>query len=721
MDEGQSSLRIVGIGASAGGVPALQELLYSMPDRPGLAFVVVMHLSPEHESRLAEVLQYRCPITVTQVEASTVIEPDHVYVVPPGKHIDSVDTRVQISEKSEGAGHGSPIDHFFRTLADSNGSRAVGVILSGEGDDGTVGIRRIRESGGLTIAQSPVEAEHDAMPRAAIESGRVDVTLRAAEIVNYILGAARVGDTLSKSDNLQLPESEDTAEDQSQSLQKIFAQLRTRTGHDFNHYKRPTVLRRIARRMQINQLTDLGDYLDLVRDSPEEQSQLFEDLLITVTEFFRDTEVFEEISRSVIPRLFEGKTREDTVRVWSVGCSTGEEAFSLAMLLAEQADREDNPPAFQVFASDVHEPSLRIARQAVYPKAIEADVSPERLRRFFVRDNGGYKVREDLRGSVTFAPHNFLKNPPFSRLDLVVCRNVLIYLRREVQRDVLRLFHYALKPDGLLVLGTSESVEDAELFARENRKARLYKRRNVPSGEQRLPVFPLSQHGETSDRQPPPPRHNDRGGGESYGRLHEKIVEQYGPPSVLVNPNHQVVHYSASAGRFFQMPGGQPTQELFRIARPELRAELRTTILAAVDRRRTARSSPIDLEIDGEPHRVVIRAFPPAAPELAGFLLVMFDELELPREAEENHAEAEGESAEVHERWADRDLNRERPQSANEEYETSQEEIRASNEELQSTNEELRSALEELEISKEELQAMNEELATANSQNRQRV
>ena len=716
----QASLRIVGIGASAGGVPALQRFFEAMPENPGLAFVVVMHLSTEFESRLAEVLQHKCPIEVTQVEHSVELEADHVYVIPPGKHIDSVDTHVTLTDKEPGEGHGSPIDHFFRTLAASSGSRAVGVVLSGEGDDGTVGIRRIREAGGLTIAQSPEDAEHESMPRAAIATGRVDVTLSASEMVRYIVSAANTGDQLSRAEAMQLPESGETLEDQGQTLNEIFSHLRSRTGHDFNQYKRPTIMRRIARRMQINHVSDFGDYLQLVRDSAEEQGQLYEDLLITVTEFFRDPEVFEKVGQSVIPEVFRGKTGEDTVRVWSVGCSTGEEAYSLAMLLLEEAEHHTNPPSFRVFASDVHQPSLEVARQGSYPKAIEADVSDERLRRFFIRDNGGYRVREDLRGAVTFAPHNFLKDPPFSRLDLVVCRNVLIYLRREVQKDVLRLFHYALNPDGLLVLGNSESVEDAELFARENRKIGLYRRRNVPSGEQRLPVFPLSKGLEhkplTSG-----PRGSKREAGEGYGQLHEKIVEQYGPPSVLINPKHEVVHYSASAGRFLEMPGGQPTQELFRLARSELRGELRSTILTAADRNRPTRSHAVDLDLEGERHRVVIRAIPPADSQLKGFMLVMFDELDPDAGGGTPAKAAEDESQRVQELQNDLDLNRERLHNVSEEYETSQEEMRATNEELQSTNEELRSALEELETSKEELQSMNEELATANAENRQRV
>ncbi|MFP4623951.1 MAG: CheR family methyltransferase, partial [Gemmatimonadota bacterium] len=500
---------------------------------------------------------------------------------------------------------------------------------------------------------------------------------------------------------------------------KVFAQIRARTGRDFARYKRSTILRRITRRMQIRRVEELEDYLELLRGDAGEVRSLADDLLITVTSFFRDPEVYEALEKEVIPALFEGRTADDMLRVWSVGCATGEEAYSLAMLLVEEAGRRDSPPRIQVFASDLHDHSLEQARQGFYPGDIATDVSAERLKRFFTEEDGGYRIRQDLRELVVFSPHNLLGDPPFSRMDLISCRNVLIYLDRAVQPDVVDLFHYALRDAGFLVLGTSETVEGQELFQVVDKKRCIYRRRNVPAPEPRLPVFPLAglaQRGrrEGSAGQKAP---------TDYSELHQRIIERHGPPSALVSPDDRVVHLSHHGGRYLMHPGGEITSNVYRLVRDELRIELRSALHEARRRGAPVRTRPQEVRFNGDTAEVMMEVRPALEPGQEGYVLVLF--------AERPAASGGGTGTEV-DGLSSLDVDgvvsetelqhaRDQLQSIIEEYETSQEELRASNEELQSSNEELRSTMEELETSKEELQSMNEELQTVAQENRHKV
>lgn len=714
-DHPDHNLTIVGIGASAGGLGALRTMLGAMPPDPGLAIVIVMHLSPDHESHLANLLQPHCPLPVQQVTDTQAIERNRVYVIPPDANLSTIDTHLRLSQLEKERKNRAPIDHFFRTLADTHDGRAVGVVLTGTGTDGTLGIRRIKEQGGLTIAQDPDEAEHDGMPRSAIATGMVDRVLRLTEIP---IELSRFAHTEPR---VVIPEDgEDLEAEESRVLQKIFAQVRARSGHDFNQSKRSTMLRRIRRRMQLRSLETLTSYLDYMREHGEEAVELFNDLLITVTEFFRDHDVFTRIEEQIIPRLFDRKTSEDRLRVWSVGCSTGEEAYSLAILLLEEARKRDVHPQIQVFASDLHESALKRARDGIYPQEIATEVSKERLQRFFVKENGHYRVSREVRELVVFAPHNLLRDPPFSHLDLIVCRNLLIYLQRDVQQDVLALFHYALRSDGLLLLGTSETAGRPELFVTEDKDACVFRRRNVPTREPRLPLFPVAtgpagiERGEPRTPAAPPPR-------LGYGGLHELMVERYAPPSVLINEHHEIVHVSAHAGRFLQMPSGEPTNNIFKVVREPLQIELRAALHDARDQAGPTRSKPISVHIEGTRRLIVLRVQRATDNELSGFYLVIFDELGgSPTPDTEIEAET-GRPAAFRELEEELTLNRQRLQAVLEEYESSREEMQASNEELQSANEELRSTMEELETSKEELQSMNEELTTLNQENRHRV
>ncbi len=704
------ALTVVGIGASAGGLKALQSLLSRLPRDSGLAFVIVVHLSPEHESHLADLLQPHCAMPVQQVQETMLIEADHVYVIPPNANLNTIDTHLRLSELEERRLNRAPIDHFFRTVAQTHDGHSIGIVLTGTGSDGTLGLRHIRDCGGLTIVQDPEEAEYDGMPRSAIAAGNVDLVLPVDKMVDYVLKFCEV------EPHVRLPDEKAPADkEENQLLLKLFAQVRTHTGQDFSFYKRSTILRRIRRRMQLHQTEELADYLGLLNRNRDEVRMLFDDMLITVTEFFRDADVFERLQKEILPRLFEGKNSDTPVRLWSVGCATGEEAYSLAMLLQEEAERQGIHSPLQIFASDLHARSLQRAREGVYPESIQADIEPERLNRFFIKENNTYRVRKELREIVVFAPHNILKDPPFSHMDLVVCRNLLIYLQRDVQMDIIALFHYALEPSRFLLLGSSETVSRSDLFVAVEKDFCIYQRRNIPTREPRLPIFSFGggvpPRGESFEQR------EERHG--TYGALHEKMAEQYAPPSVLINPENDVIHVSANAGRYLLVPGGQPTSNLFRLAKEPLRLELRTTVQTARKSGKAKRGKPVALNIDGEKRQVLIRARPGEGEDMAGFLLVIFDEVE---EIETEAIDADDATdSTLRELETELNLTRKRMQGVIEEYESSQEEMQASNEELQSSNEELRSTMEELETSREELQSMNEELTTLNQENRHRV
>jgi two-component system CheB/CheR fusion protein len=479
--ENVDALTVVGIGASAGGIRALQTFFEAAPADGGSAYVVVLHLSPEHESRLAEVLQRSTPMPVRQVNGPTPVEANRVYVIPPDKHLMMDDGVLRLADARHPQGRRVAIDRFFRTLAESRGPQAVGVVLSGTGADGALGLKLLKEMGGLTVAQEPEDAEHDTMPRNAIATGMVDYVLPAGEM------PARIAAYWEASRRMRLPGEaapspgqREEGPEQEIALQEILAHVRAQTRHDFAVYKRATVLRRIGRRMQVAHRPDLPAYLDFLRGHPTEADDLVGDLLISVTQFFRDPAAWEALARDVIPRLFEDKGPDDEVRAWTCGCATGEEAYTLAILLLEQAARMERPPRLLVFATDMDDAAIAHAREGSYPETIAADVAPERLRRWFTLDSGRYRIRREVRETVLFASHDVLRNTPFSRLDLVTCRNLLIYLNRDAQERALETFHFALRPEGLLMLGPAESVDGAApLFSPRDRQHRIYVRRPV--------------------------------------------------------------------------------------------------------------------------------------------------------------------------------------------------------------------------------------------------
>ena len=702
---------IVGLGASAGGIQAFQEFFQHLPLHSGIAYVVILHLSPDHDSRLAQVLQTVTELPVQQVTERIKVQPDHVYVVPPNQHLTMQDGFIVVSPNTQVEERRAPVDIFFRTLADEHGTRAIAIILSGTGANGSMGLKRVKEKGGAVFVQNPREAEFNEMPRNAIATGLVDEVLNVAELPAKVIAYKN---SLGK---IQISEdAEQRPQDQQQALREIFTELRVRTGHDFSNYKRPTLLRRIERRINVHALPDLPSYVAYMQQHPEETTALLKDLLISVTNFFRDQKAFEVIETEVLPLLLKGKGSEAGLRIWIAGCATGEEAYSLAILCAEATSGLIDGPKVQIFATDIDEAAIAQAREGLYNLNDVADVSPERLRRFFMKEGESFRIRREVREKVMFAVHNFLKDPPFSHLDLISCRNVMIYLNHVAQERVAETFHFALNPGSFLFLGSSESVDGAtDLYAGYNREAHIFQSRQISHKAypipDSVPTFRISKP-QTATSLEQEAKILER---ISYGDLHQQLLEQYAPPSLVINEEYDILHISERAGRYLQISGGELSRNLLKLVRPELSLELRSALYQAVQRQTAVEARGVKITMGEQTEMVNIKVRPVlrAGDPARGFLLVLFETA-----TAEPQQEMVLTSDEPVARQLEEELMRLKTQlrSSNEQHEYQQEELRASNEELQAMNEELRSAAEELETSKEELQSINEELRTVNQE-----
>jgi two-component system CheB/CheR fusion protein len=732
---------VVGIGGSAGSIASLQQFFSALPASPGMAFVVVLHLAADHESELASLLQGFTSLPVQQVRMSCKVQVDHVYVIPPGKALRAYDGVLQLAELPTRRHRHVAVDLFFRSLADTHGAHAAAVVLSGMDGDGAVGIKRIKERGGLTIAQDPLQAEHSGMPRAAMATGMIDWVLPAAEM------AARLQRYFQVERQLRLPAEEigdvegmvavnDSATEA--CFGEILAFLNSLTGRDLRHYKRATVLRRIARRMQVNGVSEMAAYLGCLRLMPGEAGALLKDLLISVTNFFRDPHCFAALEPE-LGNLIAAKSPGATLRVWTAACATGEEAYSLAILLAEYAAKITTRLKIQIFASDLDEEAIATARDALYPSAIEADVSEERLQRYFQRDGDGYRVRRDVREMVLFAAHDLLNDSPFSRLDLVTCRNLLIYLSRDAQTRVMESFAFALRPGGLLFLGNSESLDEhSAAFATINKKHRIFRR--VDGSRFQAPALvgqgtlartlhlqgnarPAALATDTLPRLRNEPG-LDGGGGQrsaAWGRTHLQLLEQLAPPSVLVDADFNLLHLSQSAGDYLHYNVGEPSRNVLLVVKPELRVELQAALHQATHSGAIVRTPPVLLERENPQRSVSLRVAPVGADPTS--YLVLFEPVEPAQDNQGTPQQPPVLPLDPAAREFGNEVERIKAQLRDtvEEYETSNEELKANNEELQAMNEELRSATEELETGREELQSINEELTTVNHELKSKV
>ncbi|MGD1072937.1 MAG: chemotaxis protein CheB [Bryobacteraceae bacterium] len=701
---------IVGIGASAGGLEAFTELLSALPLDTGMAFVLIQHLEAEHESMLTELLSKVTEMSVTEVRQGTRVEPNHVYVIPSNADLSLTDAGLRVSIRKAAAGRHLPIDHFFRTLAEANGHRAIGVVLSGTATDGTLGLKAIRAAGGITFAQEPKSAKFDGMPRSALSAGCVDFVLPperiARELAQIALHPPAGLPNLDKEAPLAPAWDEDWL--------RLFKLLRDASGVDFTFYKKSTLSRRIARRMALKKIERLSEYLKHLQGNREELHDLYRDLLIHVTGFFRDPDVFRALRGRIIPQILAREPEGDPIRIWVPGCSTGEEAYSIAICLFESLrDRATSTP-IQIFASDISEQAVDRARAGVYPKDALKKVSKERVRRFFTAVEGNYQIKSGIRELCIFARHDLTKDPPFSRMDLISCRNVLIYLEPVLQKRILTSFRYALRDGGFLLLGKSETLGGFTDFKVVDRKNKFFaKVAATATAWEALPV-PLEKPAH------PGKRHFEEVPGFDLEKEADRIIwERSRHAGLVVNNDLQILHFRGDTSPYLRPVPGKATFQLLRMLREELVIELRGAVNKARKTGASVKKEGIRIKRNGDVQFVNIEVRPlPARRAGDRYFLILFEDVALPPEQRTKPAvrrpvEEDRELAEVK-----NDLTRTRDylQAIIQEHETTNEELKAANEEAQSSMEELHSTNEELETAKEELQSTNEELVTLNEQ-----
>jgi two-component system CheB/CheR fusion protein len=723
----------VGIGASAGGLAAFEAFFSGMPadTDPGMAFVLVQHLAPDHKSILTDLVKRYTRMKVFEVADGMAVKPNCAYIIPPNRDMALLNGTLQLLEPAAPRGHRLPIDFFFRSLAQDQRERAIGIVLSGTGSDGTQGVRAIKGEGGMAMAQNPKSTEYDGMPSSAIATGLVDYVLPAAEMPAQLI--AYVAHAFGKASlpvSPAVPKSED-------ALKKIFLLLRAQTGHDFSQYKQSTVVRRVERRMAVHQIERLEEYVRYLQQTPADVEALFRDLLIGVTSFFRDPEAFGALQEHAIPRLFAGKSTGALIRVWVPGCSTGEEAYSLAILLQERMEELKASFKLQVFATDIDRRAIDCARAGIYPASIAGDISPERLARFFSQESDGsaYRIQKNIRDRVIFSEQDVIKDPPFSKLDLISCRNLLIYMGGGLQKKLFPLFHYALNPDGMLFLGTSETVgEFVDLFATLDRKSKLYQRREEVAGVHRTGL--LLRRPEDG----PVPRPSGKVAGDSKVPVRElterALLQQYAPPGAVVNEHGDIFYLHGRTGKYLEPAPGEAGMNILKMAREGLRPDLTTALHKAAALKAPVRHPGLRIKTNGDFTIVNLTVQPvPAGPDsdaAAKLFLIVFEDAPAPSPQLSETAGVLGGGGEAGEITGDVDARvatlkqelrakEEYLQTTNEELATSNEELKSANEEMQSVNEELQSTNEEMETSKEELQSVNEELGTVNTELQNKV
>lgn len=703
---------IIGIGASAGGLEALETFFRNMPEGRRVAFVVISHLEPTHKSILAELLRRVSKMQVVEVKDKMTVCPGSVYVIPPNRNMIIRGGTLRLLRLDPSRALRLPVDFFFRSLADEKGPRAIGVLLSGSGTDGTLGARAIHEAGGICLVQDPVTAAYDGMPRSVMHAGFADHVLPVAKIPRQLLSLV---DRVAARGT---PREEPVSPQASSALSKILALLRRQTGHDFSLYKKSTLYRRIERQMALRDIATISGYAQHLMSHPGDVKALFKDLLIVVTGFFRDPQAFDALKAKVLPGLFEKTAHPKVIRAWVAGCATGEEAYSLAMLLTEYAERHGCEAKVQIFGTDIDEDAIILARSARYPLNIAADISPERLKRFFVKEEGAYKVKKEIREKVVFAVQDVTRDVPFTRLDLISCRNVLIYFEKELQERVIPLFHYSLSTRGILFLGSSETTgESSELFSAIDKKWKIY-RRKESSSLVRLNTFDRVTLYDAAFKDAGTAKEIDVPNvGETARKM---LLERFAPASVIITASGEILYFHGRTGKYLEPASGQASFNIFDMAREGLRHDLRLAVHDAQSRKRAVSYRSVNVKSRKTARQISINVTPIVEPDaMKGLMMVTFEDLkEKSGEGSSRMPRAAAKGGDKHIRALEKDLVRTRDnlQAMIEKLQASNEELKSMNEELQSTNEELQSTNEELETSREEVQSVNEELMTVNAE-----
>jgi two-component system CheB/CheR fusion protein len=729
----RASFPIVGVGASAGGLAAFEAFFSGMPAEadPGMAFVLVQHLAPDHHSLLTELVQRYTRMKVFEVVDGLEVQINCAYIIPPNRDMAFLNGTLQLLEPAEPRGHRLPVDFLFRSLAHDQRERAIGIVLSGTGCDGTLGVRAIKSEGGMVMVQSPDASEFDGMPRSAIATGLVDYELAPAEMPAQLI--AYVKHAYLRPLGLIVNETQLNEN----ALKKIFILLRAQTSHDFSQYKPSTICRRIERRMAVHQIDTIETYVKYLQQTPVEVEALFRDLLIGVTNFFRDPETFLVLEQQIIPTLFEGKSTGAIIRVWSTGCSTGEEAYSIAILLQERLEVLKKNYKIQVFATDIDSRAIAIARAGIYPASIIDDISPERLARFFTSepDGSAYRIHKNIRDMLVFSEHDLIKDPPFSKLDMISCRNLLIYMSSDLQKKVITLFHYALNPTGMLFLGTSETIGDfGNLFSSLDRKAKVFQRKEDFQGAKRAALNRFLPSTRIKDSTLMPDSFGSTGTNMSDSPklslrelTEQTLLQQINPACALVNSIGDILYLHGRTGMYLEpAPGEAGINNILKMAREGLRRDLTTALHKVVSKKERIRILNLRVKTNGHFTAVNLTICQAHTTALDSHLFLVILEEAHARDEHKNliahlpfttnaddNKDTTAQIAELNDELLAKE---EYLNAANEELETSNEELKSSNEEMQSINEELQSTNEELETSKEELQSINEELATVNTE-----
>jgi two-component system CheB/CheR fusion protein len=712
-DASEPSFPIVGIGASAGGLEAFELFFKTMPTESGMAFVLIPHLDPGHASMLSEILQRNTTMPVHEAQNQTIIQANHVYIIPPNKDMAIFHGTLHLSVPEQARGLRLPIDSFFRSLAEDQGERAICVILSGSGSDGTLGIRAIHGAGGVSFVQEPSTAKYEGMPTSAVQSGLATYVLPVEKITEQLVMYVKTIVDTKVPPPLPIPAA-------TSAMTRIMMLLRSKTGNDFSKYKKSTITRRIERRMVVHTLKDMDAYARYLQENPPEVQVLFKELLINVTSFFRDTEAFESLTQEVMPRLFDDKPENYIFRVWVPGCASGEEAYSIAMLFAEYMDKIKQEFKLQIYATDIDDEAIAIARAGTYPANISIDVSPERLRRFFSKEETGFRIKKEIREMVVFAIQNVITDPPFTKMDLISCRNLLIYLEVELQNRVIPAFHYALRSGGVLFLSPSEGIGNfTDLFIPIDKKWKIYTAKPSLESARTLVAQRFAWTGERPDKETVDLM--GRRDKTNFADLTKRVLLQsFAPPSVITDEKGNIVYVHGDTGKYLQPAQGQVSINVIDMAREGLQLDLRSAILTAIMQKKPVVVKDLPVKTNGGIHGVDLTVRPLTDPDATReLLLVSFQDTVLSQSDKNTRVKrvtVKGASKRVEELEQDLAYTKENLQATIEEMQAANEELKSTNEELQSTNEELQSTNEELETSKEELQSVNEEIVTVNSE-----